>query len=253
MPDSFHEKLVARLHRQLQQGAYAPGAKFLTEREIATRFRTSRPTANKALHRLVSEGLLEVRRGAGTFVSDGVLDYDMQRLVSFTEKARAAGKEPSTRLLRFRRTSAARVLRPIAQALGLTGTDPVFVMERLRLAGGRPVIFERRHVAARLCPEMTRDDASGSLYDYWTRQCRLTITGADEVITAVNASATEAAHLDIAVGSACLRVTAVGTVSHGKVLWYEQTLYRSDCYEFRSTLSGLRRAAATRPVSGRVL
>ncbi|MFN9913156.1 MAG: GntR family transcriptional regulator, partial [Pirellulaceae bacterium] len=42
--------------------------RFLTEREIADRFGVSRPTANKALASLVSEGLLEFRRGVGTFV-----------------------------------------------------------------------------------------------------------------------------------------------------------------------------------------
>ena len=89
---SFHEQLIEKLRKLLRSRPFVPGAKFLTEREIAERFNTSRPIANKALSSLVSTGLLEFRLGAGTFVRGSVLDYDLQHLVSFTEKAKAAGK-----------------------------------------------------------------------------------------------------------------------------------------------------------------
>ena len=61
----------------------------------------SRPTANKVLAGLVSEGALEFRKGVGTFVRGALLDYDMQSLVSFTSKAKEAGKRPSTNVLAF--------------------------------------------------------------------------------------------------------------------------------------------------------
>jgi GntR family transcriptional regulator len=96
---TFHQRLIEELRALILGGGFAPGAQFLTERDIAERFDTSRPTANKALSSLVSQGLLEVRRGAGTFVRESVLDYDLERLVSFTDKALAAGKKPGTALI----------------------------------------------------------------------------------------------------------------------------------------------------------
>ena len=93
---TFHRQLIERLRTLIRERQFAPGAKFLTEREVAERFKTSRPTANKALSSLVAEGLLEFRQGAGTFVRESVLDYDLQRLVSFTDKARSVGKTPGT-------------------------------------------------------------------------------------------------------------------------------------------------------------
>ncbi len=71
---------------------------FLTERQICERFDVSRATANKALSNLVVEGVLEFKKGVGTFVRGGVLDYDLRALVSFTDKASVAGKRPTTRL-----------------------------------------------------------------------------------------------------------------------------------------------------------
>jgi DNA-binding GntR family transcriptional regulator len=54
--------------RELLRGL---GERLLTERQICERFGVSRATANKALSNLVSEGVLEFRKGVGTFVREG--------------------------------------------------------------------------------------------------------------------------------------------------------------------------------------
>ncbi len=248
-PASFHEQLIEKLRKLLRSRQFVPGSKFLTEREIAERFDTSRPTANKALSSLVSTGLLEFRQGAGTFVRGSVLDYDLQHLVSFTEKAKAAGKKPGTQVIALQKLSAADAPAAVAQALHVSPDEPLLYLERLRLADGEPVIYERRYVVARFCPGMTKTDAKGSLYGYWTTKCRLTISGADESIRAVNTSAAQAAALGIPPNTACLLVVATGFLAGGVPLWYEETLYRSDAYEFRNQLGGV---SGPKPAQGRM-
>lgn len=244
---SFHEQLIEKLRKLLRSRQFVPGAKFLTEREIAERFDTSRPTANKALSSLVSTGLLEFRQGAGTFVRESVLDYDLQHLVSFTEKAKAAGKKPGTQVIAWQKPSAAGT--PAAQALKVPQGEPLFYLERVRLADGQPVIYERRHVVARFCKGMTKADAKGSLYGFWTTKCRLSISGADESIRAVNATPAQASALGIKTNTACLLVIATGFLEGGVPLWYEETLYRSDAYEFRNQLGGV---SSPKPAQGRM-
>ena len=246
---SLHEQLIEKLRKLLRSRQFVPGAKFLTEREIAERFDTSRPTANKALSSLVSTGLLEFRQGAGTFVRGSVLDYDLQHLVSFTEKAKAAGKKPGTQVIALQKLSAADAPAAVAQTLRASPDEPLLFLERLRLADGQPVIYERRHVVARFCTGMTKSDAKGSLYGFWTTKCRLTISGADESIRAVNASATQAAALGIPPNTACLLVVATGFLEGGAPLWHEETLYRSDAYEFRNQLGGV---SGPKPARGRM-
>ena len=234
--DTFHQRLIEKLRALIRSEDFTPGSQFLTERQVATRFKTSRPTANKALSSLVSAGLLEIRQGAGTFVRTSVLDYDLQRLVSFTDKAKAAGKEPGTQVVTFQKTTAPP---DIARALQITPEEPVFLIERVRLANGQPVIFERRHVVVRHCPGMTKTDAKGSLYAFWTSLCKLGISGAAESIRAVNATKAQAAHLKVPARTACLLVIATGFLRDGVPLWHEETLYRSDVYEFRNQLGGV--------------
>lgn len=191
------------------------------------------------LRALIDAGMPEVRRGAGTFVRESVLDYDLKRLVSFTDKARAVGRTPGTELVEYRRTTARETPSEISTRLDADGVEPLIYIERIHLADQIPVIFERRYVVARLCPRMTKSDAKGSLYQYWTEKCALHITGADETIHAINATKAEAAHLGMAAGTACFKITAIGHVGTEIPLWHEETFYRADVYEFRNRIQGL--------------
>jgi DNA-binding GntR family transcriptional regulator len=89
---------------------------------------------------LVSEGFLEFRKGLGTFVRRDMIDYDVRSLVSFTEKARAAGKKPSTELLTFGKLTAAEMDESLHAALAVKPADELWELDRIRLADGVPVI-----------------------------------------------------------------------------------------------------------------
>jgi len=236
------------LLRTMLSTQFKRGDRFLTERDISEKFQVSRATANKVLASLVSEGLIEFRRGVGTFVRRDVIDYDVRSLVSFTEKAKMAGKRPSTKLLTFGEISANEVDHAVVSALNVASDVTLWEMERIRLADNVPVIYEHRFVVKDLCPKLTLAQASGSLYQAWTDKHRLQIAGADEVIRAVLLDLSEARHLQATVRSPGLEVTAVGYVYDQRPLWWERTVYRGDQYEFRSHLGPIQHATPARGV-----
>jgi GntR family transcriptional regulator len=246
----IYQQLNEELRALLGSGAFKTGARFLTEREVSERFDVSRATANKALSNLVSEGILEFKKGVGTFVRGGVLDYDLQSLVSFTGKAAAAGKKPGTRVVSFARGPASELPPRVAAALRIRPDDPVYRVERLRLADGVPVILERRAIAAALCPGLTRADLAGSLFALWTGRFKLEIAGADQTIRAAALEGPDATLLGVPAGSAALEVRSLGVLREDRPLWWERTLYRGDAYAFRNRLGPIRTA---RPASGEFL
>lgn len=255
--EPMYQQLNQLLRELVSSGEFGTGAKFLTERQISERFGVSRVTANKALSSLVSEGLLEFRKGVGTFVRRRAMDYNLRALVSFTDEALSAGKRPATRVLRFSTITNAQAPEEVVAALK-TG-DRLFYVERIRLADGLPLIFERRWVAEAFCAGLAASDAQGSLYSIWVTRYGLDIVGADQSIRAVTIKGAEARALEVPKGSAGLLVTSVGYLSGGQPLWFEYTLYRGDAYEFHNTLGEMQPAGRppgrfldTEPASPRV-
>ncbi|MFI9510708.1 GntR family transcriptional regulator [Nocardia sp. NPDC052566] len=58
------------LRNQIERGELAAGAEVPSERELAASWKVARPTAAKALNLLRQQGVVESRRGSGTYVVD---------------------------------------------------------------------------------------------------------------------------------------------------------------------------------------
>jgi len=238
-PPPAYRQLGFELRKLLRGGTWQPGDRFLTERDVALRFSVSRPTANKVLASLVGERVLEFRKGLGTFVSRASLDYDLRGLVSFTEKAAAAGRTPRTEVLRYRRLGPRAVPADVAVKLKTLPGEAVYSLERLRLADEMPVILERRYIRCHFCPGLRRADVGGSIYRLWVERYSLEIAGADQTIRAVALRGEDAARLATAEGAPGLLNLSTGYLSSQEPLWLESTLYRGDCYEFVNRLGAL--------------
>ncbi len=62
------ELIYARVVEAILRGDYAPKGKLPTEGELCSQFGVSRPTVREALSRLRSDGIIESKRGSGSFV-----------------------------------------------------------------------------------------------------------------------------------------------------------------------------------------
>jgi len=62
------QQIATQLTEAIEQGTYQSGARLPAERVLAEQFGVSRPSVREAIQTLVSEGLLTVKAGGGTFV-----------------------------------------------------------------------------------------------------------------------------------------------------------------------------------------
>lgn len=67
-PSSFADQVYGRILQDILEGVVDPGSKLPAESELAQRFGVSRPVVRDALARLRVDGLVEARRGSGTYV-----------------------------------------------------------------------------------------------------------------------------------------------------------------------------------------
>ena len=91
------------------------------------------------------------------------IERDFGGTLSFTEEMQDRGLEPETRLIAARPESAGEI---VAAALGIEPGSPTLYLERLRLAGGEPLLLEQVHLPAERFPGLLASDLEhGSLYD----------------------------------------------------------------------------------------
>ena len=99
MPSTLYAKIEETIATEIAQGEYRPGDQLPTEDELLQRFQVSRITVRRAIQNLVSRGLLEIRRGLGTFVLSPRIGAELTKLTGFVEDMKSVGRRASARVV----------------------------------------------------------------------------------------------------------------------------------------------------------
>jgi len=189
-PVPLHHQVYLDLRAALDNGEWRPGDLLPPERQLAERYGCSLITVRRALSELTREGRIQRTRGRGTTVLPPRIERDFAGTLSFTEEMQDRGLDPETRLIGARPESAGEV---IAAALGIEPGSPTLYVERLRVAGGEPLLLEQVHLPAERFPGLLASDLEhGSLYDLLTVRYGTRIVRAREALEPVLLRAREA-------------------------------------------------------------
>ncbi|MFB7997106.1 FadR/GntR family transcriptional regulator [Streptomyces sp. NPDC056002] len=106
---------ISRLKKRIESGEFAPGQRLPPETALAHELELSRPSLREAVRALAMAGVLDVRRGDGTFVTDLRPDRLVRAIGSFLDLANDTGLDE---MLECRK-----VIEPGATALAATRID----------------------------------------------------------------------------------------------------------------------------------
>jgi len=137
-PLPLYQQLAEQLSRDISSGSLAPGARLPSEPELARRHRIGRPTVRQATELLVQRGLIERRRGSGTFVRSAPRRVDLFSLGGTLSSFREGGLDLTTKLLGkvTERRVTADVENPFSERRAL-------LLTRLGSVAKKPVLLER--------------------------------------------------------------------------------------------------------------
>ena len=224
-PSPLYLQLVERISSAIAEGRWRDGEALPPERILSSHLNVSRTTVRKAIDTLIARGLVTSRRGSGNFVS-AHFEQPLARLSGFTEDMRARGREPDFTWLE-RGIFAADPEEVVA--LGLETSDRVTRLVRLRLADDEPLAIERASIAARYLPDPYA--VGDSLYKT-LRERGVEPIRALQHLRAITVSETDAAHLNIASGSAVMFTVRYGYLRDGRPVEFTRSVYRGDRYDF---------------------
>lgn len=188
----------------IEDGEYIPGSLIPSESQLQADFGISRTTVRLALKELEQEGYLIRRPGKGTFVAHMKLESGPRRLLSFTQEMSDLGYRVGNKVVSVEKEFPAV---KTATKLQISDDQPVWRLERIRLANSSPIVTEINYIPVFLVPNLDMNLVKNhSFYEYLEREHGIVIVYAKERVECRLANMRESKHLEIPKGSPVLHV-----------------------------------------------
>lgn len=226
-----------KIRRHLIENVWKPGTMLPSEMQLARDLNVSHGTARRALDALVAEGLLVRRHGVGTFVSSAT---DRRELYLYFNLIPANGAREMSQSRCLSSLCAPSTAREAAR-LEIAAGARVIRMKRLRHLSERPVIVETIVVPESFFAGLTDDGAPPEhLFRHYESRYGVTVTHADEHLTAKAATKTDAKLLGIAPGAPLLNIDRIAYRLDAKPVEWRRSLCNTAQHRYE-----VRRGSAT--------
>ena len=212
------QQLAATLRAAIDAGEYPPGSRLPTENELCERYSVSRVTVRKALDEL-SQGEFLVRK-PGKRKLDGVLSY--------TNMCHMMGYQPGAKTIKIALEQPTEEERG---QLGLKKDEQTLVVERLRLADGRPMLLETSKFPESFFFLFNADLTNASLYETIRKETGIVFTRSDKVLEIVFANHQEAKYLGVVKGYPLLSIKSVVHDQSGEHCYLSRQLCIADKFK----------------------
>ena len=223
-----YQRIQLSIRKRIDASQLRPGDPVPSERDLAKLHEVSLMTARHALTSLEREGIVERRRGVGTFVSAPKIHFN--KLMSYTEQMAARSLTAASKIL------FAKIIdnEPDAAArLSLAPNEELIKLERLRHSAGEPFALETCYLSAQAFPGLLAAPlGTDSLFATLERNYDVKLGYADEEIDATAADPRSAELLAVARRDPLLRIRQVIYSTQGKPVIYVLGIYRSDRHNF---------------------
>ena len=229
-PLPLYHQVYVTLRQRIQDGLYLPTEPMPTEQELIDQFKVSRITIRRAIDDLQAEGLVQRRRGRGTFVVPRKFSSRLHANISgLLENLVNMGLKTQVDVIEFGYLPATADVR---EQLELPEKAVVQRSVRVRSFDSKPL----SHLVAYLPEELGRSFDEADLKSQpllgLLERAGVKVDSADQSISARSADSDVAALLDVPVGTALIHITLVVRDDQGRPVELIRGLYRPDRYEY---------------------
>jgi GntR family transcriptional regulator len=243
-PSPLYERVESVLAGDIAEGSLPPETRLPSEHGLVERFKVSRTTVRKAIQNLIERGLVEVRRGKGTFVTQPKITQELTELTGFVEDMQALGRTPTARLLDKRVVAADEA---VAHHLALAPGTLVVRLRRVRLADGVAMSFDETYLPREVGERVAENDLEAEpVFALLESKYDTPLVEAEYKLEAAAADPVAAQALQVSAGSPIFLIERTSYTTGNRPVDYERLHYRGDLIRFLTRLTRRPRAPMQR-------
>jgi GntR family transcriptional regulator len=228
------EEVVEKIEYYIDKNQLRPHDKLPSERQLCEVLGTSRTTLRSAIKRLIMEGVVYSKRGAGTFVAPQKLVRNLQDMESLSKSAVEANKVLSTNVLY---ADIIECNKELSNRMKLTLGSKIYCLQRLRLIDGIPAMMELAYIDYSLCNGIEQYDFSQeSLYHILEEVYNVKIDHGSESLSVTYVSEQESELMDVESETPVFYITGNVFTADEKTVEYYKSIVRADQIRFSSVL-----------------
>src|SRR5262245_36326218 len=221
------------LAERIDGGRLAAGTRLPSEPELAAEFGVSRATLREALRALERQGLVRRRWGSGTYVTERTRGANsLEEHFCVSDAIRAPGMQDGTGQAR---TCTGAASAGEAERLELDPGQDVLVVERVRTADGRPVVFSRDILPGRIIgdrADVADQMLSRSIYEVLERDLGIVISHGVASYSPVRAARTVDHVQGTRTGDLLLYLWQVDYAEGGAAVLSSHEYHLADAFDF---------------------
>lgn len=235
MPKSKFEQIYKDLKEKIESGDYAYQDLLPSENTMVSIYNCSRNTIRRALSELTEQGYVQPLHGKGVRVIYQPIDqaaFTIGGIESFKESAIRNHTKRHTEVLQFAEITADERL---AAKTGFPVGSELYYLQRVRFLDGIALILDINMFLKSLVPNLTKEIAENSIYEYIENDLGMSIVTSKRKMTVERATQIDEKYLQLNDYNCLAVVTGQTFNADGIMFEYTQSRHRPDYFCFQDT------------------
>lgn len=232
-PVPAYYQVKMNILKQIESEIWKKGDKLPTDKEFCEIFNVSRITIRRALMDLEIDGYIHKIQGKGTFVKLKEFKQSLTSFYSFTNEIAKMGHTPSAVFLNLKTVEANK---EVSESLRIDFCEPVYLLERLRLADEIIIAYDRSFMPIEYFPNFIENyKPNSSLYKTFQDFYNIYPNKADETLEAIAINKEDAVKMTVPAYSPQLLVKRIA-YSGSRIVEFNYRIVNSSMYKYKITL-----------------
>lgn len=233
--EQLYYQLYDKIFQDIINGKYKIGSLLPAERELISTYHVSRATVRKAMEMLANDGMIEKKRGHGTYVKNLKPKTYLNKVINYTKKNISNKTIAYKKVLDFTEIHANKKL---STFLNVPEGTPLIKLKRIRYADKEPMYIEINYFEKNWLPDLlTKDFSKESLRAFLMNQHHISWLCAHQKIYSITATEELATLLSIKPHSPLLYINRISYDINNIPREFVETYYRADNYYLEIDLS----------------